>query len=219
MPYKSQVQCAPVSLLRDVENTKYLSLSHHRRLREMTPVMSVDKKTFAQDVDRNKNLAPQLLEQAARRISWVNTPVILAGDGVTQTRVGDDLIDFATRLRIPIANTLMAKGSIPDSHPLFLGTINSPQTHNRYGFDWADLVITVGCDAVECAPQYWNPDGDIPILHIDNSSAKLSHYYQPNLELIGNLSNLLAKLSTLATRDGKQDSYFLELCASNSDKP
>ncbi|MEO0434633.1 MAG: hypothetical protein AAF151_23360, partial [Cyanobacteria bacterium J06656_5] len=208
------------SLLRDVEHTKYLSLSHHRRLPEMTPVMSMDEKTFAQDIeDRNRDLAPQLLEQAAKRISWVNTPVILAGDGVTQTRVRDALMDFATRLRIPIVNTLMAKGSIPNSHPLFLGTINSPQTHSRYGFDWADLVITVGCDAVECAPQYWNPDGDIPILHIDNSSAKLSHYYQPNLELIGNLSNLLAKLSTLANRDGKQDSYFLELCALNSDKP
>ena len=95
---------------------------------------------------------------------------------------------------------------------------NSPQTHSRYGFDWADLVITVGCDAVECAPQYWNPDGDIPILHIDSSSAKLSHYYRPNLELIGNLSNLLANLSKLANRDGKEDSYFLELCALNSDK-
>ena len=218
MPYKNQVQCVPVSLLRDVEHTKYLSLSHHRRLPEMTPVMSMDKKTFAQDIDRNKNLASQLLEQAARRISWVNTPVILAGDGVTQTSVRDELIDFATRLRIPIAKTLMAEGSNPDSHPLFLGTVNSPQALSLYGFDWADLVITVGCDAVECAPQYWNPDGDIPILHIDNSSAKLSHYYQPNLELIGNPSNLLSNLSKLANRDGKQDSYSLELCALNSDK-
>ncbi|MGD1951331.1 MAG: hypothetical protein ACFB14_17010 [Leptolyngbyaceae cyanobacterium] len=156
-----------------------------------------------------------LLEQAARRISWVHTPLIVVGSGILQRPLQTQLIEFATRLEIPIASTLAAQESISNTHPLWIGPISSPQIYSCYGFDWADLVIVVGCDAAEYASEYWNPDGDIPILHVGSSSAVESIYYQPTLELVGNISYLLAELLRRSNRQGKRVSYPLELRALN----
>ncbi|MEM9905040.1 MAG: thiamine pyrophosphate-binding protein [Cyanobacteria bacterium P01_D01_bin.44] len=187
----------------------------HLNLPETIAVISSSKSPLEQGMRGNANPAPKMLAQAAKRISWVHTPLILVGSGAIQAQVRDTLIEFATQLEVPVVNTVMAKGIIPETHPLSLGTIASPQNHRHYGIDWADLVITVGCNATECAPQYWNPDGDIPIIHIDNSSAEVNRHYQPNLELVGNLSNLLASLLQQVDRQGKLDTYPLELRALN----
>ena len=48
-------------------------------------------------------------------------PVILAGNGVIRQGAADSLVSFAEVLRIPVANTFMAKGVMPFSNDLSLG--------------------------------------------------------------------------------------------------
>lgn len=149
-------------------------------------------------------------EQATTWISRVYNPLILVGGGAIQANVRDELIEFATQLEIPVINTVRAKGIIPETHPLSLGTVDLSQACSRYGFDWADLVITVGCKALECSPQYWNPDGDIPILHIGAAAAEINRHYHPHVELVGDLSDLLSGLLKQINRRGELAAFPLK---------
>src|SRR5690348_13251526 len=63
------------------------------------------------------------IEEAARIISRAKCPVVLAGNGVIRQGATDSLMSFAEVLRIPVANTFMAKGVVPFSSELSLGTI------------------------------------------------------------------------------------------------
>ena len=58
------------------------------------------------------------IEQAAKIISEAKFPVILAGNGVIRQGAADELVRFAEMLRIPVANTFMAKGVVPFSKRL-----------------------------------------------------------------------------------------------------
>jgi acetolactate synthase-1/2/3 large subunit len=62
----------------------------------------------------------------------------------------------------------MAKGAMPFSHPLSLGTIGL-QSHDYVscGFDRADVIICVGYDMIEYHPYLWHSDRDKKIIHID----------------------------------------------------
>src|SRR6266403_1040149 len=67
---------------------------------------------------------PELkIEQAARIISEAKCPIILAGNGVIRAGASESLVSFAEVLHIPVATTFMAKGAIPFSHELSLGTV------------------------------------------------------------------------------------------------
>ena len=67
------------------------------------------------------------------------------------------LTEFATKLKIPVINTMMAKGVIPFDNPYSIWTIGIPQKdYQNKIMEEADLVIAVGCDIVEYAPAKWN---------------------------------------------------------------
>lgn len=89
----------------------------------------------------------QKLEQAAEFINQAQFPILLAGNGVIRAHASEALQRFAEMLNIPVATTFMAKGVIPFSHPLSLGTVGlQAQDYIACGFDRADLVIAVGYD-------------------------------------------------------------------------
>ena len=70
------------------------------------------------------------VEQAAEIISEARYPIVLAGNGVFRAGASEKLLAFVERLNVPVATTFMAKGAIPFSHPLSLGTVGL-QSHTR----------------------------------------------------------------------------------------
>jgi acetolactate synthase-1/2/3 large subunit len=102
--------------------------------------------------------APRKVRQAAEVISSARAPIIMAGNGVIRGRACAELVDFAERLNIPVATTFMAKGAIPFSHPLSLGTVGlQAQDYVGCGFNRADVILCVGYDMVEYHPRLWHP--------------------------------------------------------------
>jgi acetolactate synthase-1/2/3 large subunit len=136
------------------------------------------------------------LVQSAEIISKAKFPVIMAGNGIVRANASEMLIEFAEKLNIPVATTFMAKGVIPSSHPLSLGTVGL-QAHDYVscGFDRADVVICVGYDIVEYHPYLWHKTRDRKIIHIDTRPAEVDASYIVAAGIVGDISESLKELA------------------------
>ena len=140
------------------------------------------------------------VEQAAEIISSARHPIIMAGNGVIRARATEQLQAFAEKLQIPVATTFMAKGAIPFSHPLSLGTVGL-QAHDYVdcGFDRADVIICVGYDMIEYHPHLWHPEKHAQILHIDETPAEVDEHYILAAGVIGDVGESLLRLAELTS--------------------
>ena len=151
------------------------------------------------------------VQDAAGMIFQAKNPVILAGSGVVRGHASKELTEFATKLKIPVINTMMAKGVIPFDNPYSMWTIGIPQKdYQNKVLDMADLVIAVGYDIVEFAPGKWNGEGKHKIIHIDQRPAHINMLYQPEVEVVGDISYSLQQI--LYRSDAKEEpEEFLKL--------
>ena len=140
------------------------------------------------------------VEQAAKVISDARNPIILAGNGVVRNKAWQQLADFAERLRIPVANTFMAKGVIPFKHPMALGSAGlQANDYISCGFSKADVIICIGYDLVEYHPYLWHPSKDRIIIHIDQSPAEVDAYYPVNVGVVGDIKHSLIRIMEVAS--------------------
>ncbi len=137
--------------------------------------------------------------QAAEVISSAKRSIIMAGNGVIRGKASAELVKFAETLNIPVATTFMAKGVIPFSHRLSLGTVGL-QDHDYVacGFDRADVIICIGFDMVEYAPSAWHPLKDKKIIHIDPIYAEVDEHYILEVGVVGDISRGLRAIAELA---------------------
>jgi acetolactate synthase I/II/III large subunit len=140
---------------------------------------------------------PELkIAQAAHIISQARCPIILAGNGVIRASASESLIALAEALHIPVATTFMAKGAIPFSHELSLGTVGlKAKDWVSFAFEKADVVICVGYDMVEYHPEQWNPDGNKGIVHIDVCPAEVDEHYILKVGVLGDLGEALRAIA------------------------
>ncbi|MCK5724592.1 MAG: acetolactate synthase large subunit, partial [Gammaproteobacteria bacterium] len=128
------------------------------------------------------------VDRAAEIISNAKNPIILAGNGVVRGKAWKQLDEFAQALRIPVANTFMAKGVIPFKHEMALGSAGlQANDYVSCGFSKADVIICVGYDLVEYHPYLWHPTKDRTIIHIDQSPAEVDAYYPVSCGVVGDL--------------------------------
>ena len=141
------------------------------------------------------------IEEVASEIFKAKNPVILAGSGAIRSNSAKAVTEFANKLKIPVINTMMAKGIIPFDNKYAMWTIGIPQKDyvNKI-IEGADLVITIGYDIVEYAPEKWNISGDTQILHIDARPAHINKCYQPLVEVVGDISDALYNIIRRTSR-------------------
>ncbi|HEN8734964.1 TPA: 5-guanidino-2-oxopentanoate decarboxylase [Pseudomonas putida] len=90
--------------------------------------------------------APQAVAQMAERLASARRPLILAGGGALAA--GAALARLAEHLQAPVALTINAKGLLPASHPLQIGSTQSlPAT--RALVAEADVVLAIGTELAE----------------------------------------------------------------------
>lgn len=136
------------------------------------------------------------IEQASQIIAGAKFPIVMAGNGVIRARASEALVAFAESLNIPVATTFMAKGSIPFSHPLSLGTVGlQSRDYVSCGFDRADVIICVGYDMVEYHPWLWHESKDRQIIHISARPAEVDEYYIVASGVIGDVGTSLRAIA------------------------
>ena len=86
------------------------------------------------------------IKRAIETIVESKKPVIIAGGGVILSNASDELVKFATLTNIPIATTLMGKGSISEDHELSLGMIGMHGIEStNIALTECDCLIAIGC--------------------------------------------------------------------------
>ena len=151
------------------------------------------------------------IEIAAGLIFRSQNPVILVGSDAVREDASEALTEMAETLRIPVVNTMMAKGMISYTSPYSLWTVGIPQKDyaNRV-LETADLLICVGYDIVEYAPQRINPTRKTPILHINTTPAHINKHYQTVCEVVGDISDSLHRI-TLRTHRTQEPTAALAI--------
>jgi len=150
------------------------------------------------------------IAQAAEIISNARYPLVMAGNGVVRARADDRLVAFAEKLKLPVATTFMAKGSIPFSHELSLGTVGL-QAHDYVacGFDRADVIVCIGYDMIEYHPHLWNKEKTAKIIHIDLSPAEVDEHYILECGVIGDINAALDGIAEQATAKSESQATTL----------
>jgi acetolactate synthase-1/2/3 large subunit len=162
--------------------------------------MPVDKLPIKVQTAYTSEAPARKVIEAALLVSDAKAPVILAGNGVIRQGAADALVSFAAALRIPVANTFMAKGVMPFTDALSLGTIGlKARDLPWFAFEKADVVICIGYDMVEYHPDMWNPGADKTIIHIDALPAEVDEHYIVAVGVLGDIASSLRMLERHAT--------------------
>lgn len=170
----------------------------HIEFPEDIAAMNTDAKPIAINRVRRPDPDTQALMDAVALLKKAKYPLVIAGNGTIRTPASEQLNDFVKQFNIPITHTFMGQGVVRDTEVQSLFTIG-------FGFrdmvmdavDAADVVITVGYDIAEYAPDKWNQDKLKKIIHIDFSPAEVYAHYQPQVEIVADIPATLKALSTL----------------------
>ncbi len=158
--------------------------------KEQVQAKPIDIRRFrrAEAPQESLNAAFELLAAAKR-------PVIIAGNGCIRARASAALRALCEHTGIGVLSTFMAKGAVDKDADYCLYTVGLSQKDIvSCALDAADLVLTVGFDMVEYHPKSWNSDGDKRIVHADFIPGEIDEYFQPEVELIGDLAYTLTEL-------------------------
>lgn len=140
------------------------------------------------------------VERAVERIREALNPVVLAGHGVARAGATGELLAFVERLNLPVATSFMGKGVISDRHPNALGVVGFMRhDYENFAFDAADLIVSVGYELQEFAPQRINPEGDKEIVHVHRFAEDTDAHYQISVDIEADIAQSLEALTAAAS--------------------
>ncbi|HMK57194.1 MAG TPA: acetolactate synthase large subunit [Dissulfurispiraceae bacterium] len=151
---------------------------------------------------------PEAIRLAADLINEAHHPLIIISAGANRNRINEHLTQFIERTGIYAVHTQMGKGVLSDESPysLYAAGIHK-RDYVNCGIDRADVIITIGYNIVEYPPFVWNPNLDKKIINIDYAEAEIDRYFDPIIDIVGDISAGLAQLASLVIPKGK-DAVF-----------
>ena len=121
--------------------------------------------------------------------------MILAGISAVWSGATAALVRLAETIGAPVVVAPMAKGVMPEDHPLFAGTLD--MACNKFIWDFlkgADLLLAVGFDAVELIKPW---PLAMPTIHID-TVPNTDQIYQADMEIVGDIPGILEAIAASA---------------------
>jgi acetolactate synthase I/II/III large subunit len=124
------------------------------------------------------------LAKVAEALSTATRPVLWAGGGVLGSDASAALVALAEHLGAPVVTSIEGRGSIPEDHPLSLGTF----TTNPAVLDivaTADVVLAVGTRLKASATGNWTVPVNATLAHLDVDPGVIGRNYPTALPLVG----------------------------------
>ncbi|HAM58016.1 MAG TPA: acetolactate synthase [Candidatus Rokubacteria bacterium] len=135
------------------------------------------------------------LERAADLLGRARRPAIIAGGGVVSAEAGAELAALARRLHAPVITTVMGRGALPESDPLWLGVLPN-KLATEPALAAADVVLAVGCRFAHRSTQglllnlAFTPEQTL--IHLDLDPTVPGKLFAPGLAIIGDARDGLA---------------------------
>jgi acetolactate synthase-1/2/3 large subunit len=149
--------------------------------------------------------APALSQVDADRIAealvTAERPLIYVGGGLRNEPGRTALLRLAEHLDIPIAHSLMAKGTVDDRHPLVMGMTGfwGLDLTNKYTMD-ADVVLALATRFAETDASSWNSDytWQFPpgrLIQIDIDPAEIGRNYPVEIGAVADVGHAVAAIA------------------------
>lgn len=157
--------------------------------------------------------ATESVRRAADLLSKAKRPLVIAGGGVHLSHAHLALTRLMDEAHLPVATTVMGKGSVDERHPLAVGVVGyfmGPNGATRYQRDLvaqADVVLLVGNRTNQNGTDSWQLyPKDATFIHLDIDGTEVGRNYEA-LRLVGDARLTLDALAdALGQCDLKQRS-------------
>lgn len=137
------------------------------------------------------------IRAAAKLIREAKRPVFYLGGGIVRSGAAEELRELVELSGIPLVTTLMARGVVPDSHPLHLGM---PGMHGSVAavtaLQKADLLIAIGTrfdDRVTGHLPSFAPGAKV--IHADIDPAEISKNRVADVPIVGDAKEVIQDLT------------------------
>lgn len=150
----------------------------------------------------------QLLEQSSH-------PVVIAGHGALISGSEKVISQFCTRFHIPFTTSMKGRGVIPETSPLFLGTLGVTSNGIAYKYiaDKADLIIFLGISFNERTSYVWDRRllENKKIIQVDIAAEQLGKVFHPDIAVHGDVQNVMAQvIEVLSVRKMRKPKGMIE---------
>lgn len=148
----------------------------------------------------------EAVDRAARLLASARRPLVIAGGGVHLSAAQAGLADLQDRFHLPVATTLMGKGTVPENHPLSLGVVGyfmgeGARTEKLHEFvRAADVILLVGNRTNQNGTNSWRLyPRDATYIHLDIDGGEIGRNYEA-VRLAGDAGAGLGALKTALDR-------------------
>jgi acetolactate synthase-1/2/3 large subunit len=127
------------------------------------------------------------LLDAIKLLEGAERPTIMVGGGVAWSRAGPEIVRLSEILMAPIVTTLMAKGSVPEDHPMVLGVcgMHGRQVAN-YALNNCDVLLAIGTRFSDRVTGKLSEFGmRTKVVHVDIDSSEIGKNVKGRVGLVG----------------------------------
>ena len=146
------------------------------------------------------------LKRAIKMLGKAQRPLFLAGGGVNIAHANQEFTRLAEKTGVPVVTTVMGRGAIPTSHPLYIGNLGM---HGAYASNMAvnecDLLFSIGTrfnDRITGKLHSFAPHAQI--VHIDIDTAAISRNVQVDVPIVADAKEAIEKMLEYVTECNTQ---------------
>ena len=153
------------------------------------------------------------LKRAVKMLGKAKKPLFLAGGGVNIAGANKAFTELVERTQIPVVTTIMGRGAIPTTHPLFIGNLGM---HGAYASNMAveecDLLFSIGTrfnDRITGKLHAFAPKATI--VHIDIDTSSISRNIQVDIPIVADAKEAIEKLLEYVEPMEKKESWVEQI--------
>lgn len=137
------------------------------------------------------------LKKAIKMLHKAEKPLFLAGGGVNIAGANEVFLEVVEKTQVPVVTTIMGRGAIPTTHPLFVGNLGM---HGAYASNMAvsecDLLFSIGTrfnDRITGKLHAFAPNAQI--VHIDIDTASISRNIHVDVPIVADAWDAVNKMN------------------------
>lgn len=149
------------------------------------------------------------IRKAAAWLEKAKKPVILAGHGILISNAMTELMELASKMKIPVITTLQGLSSFPEDHDLSMGMLGMHGfAHANYAIQHCDVLLGIGLrfdDRILGVAEHFAPKAKI--IHVDIDPAEIGKNVHTELPIVGDARQVLRELNT-STKPGDYSAWL-----------